>query len=85
MERILHGPLDAGTNLKVDTTCGVSMQGCTKRCRKIDEGDDAVFDSACGSVYENRTYVVGKWPVEKQKSVYMIELDEIEGCDKEGF
>jgi len=82
----LHGPMDEGTKLKVKFRTGdIDLQERRRRFRKVDEDDDK-FKCQCGAECEDRVHVVAECTLyEKEREVYLTELGEIDGCDRDKF
>ncbi|CAB1108396.1 unnamed protein product [Ectocarpus sp. CCAP 1310/34] len=82
----LHGPMDAGTKLKVKFRTGdISLRDRRRRHRTVDDEDDE-FKCDCGFECEDRVHVVAECPLyKKEREVYMTELGIIEGTYGEMF
>lgn len=82
----LHGPMDAGTKLKVKFRTGdIGLRERRRRHRTVDDEDDK-FKCDCGFECEDRVHVVAEcqW-YEKEREVYMTELGKIQGRYREMF
>ncbi|CAB1103263.1 unnamed protein product [Ectocarpus sp. CCAP 1310/34] len=82
----LHGPMDAGTKLKVKFRTGdIGLRERRRRHRKVDEEDDECkCDCGCGC--EDRVHVVAACPwYKKEREVYVTELGKIDGTYREMF
>ncbi|CAB1096931.1 unnamed protein product [Ectocarpus sp. CCAP 1310/34] len=82
----LHGPMDAGTKLKVKfRTEDTSLRERRRRHRTVDEEDDE-FKCDCGFECEDRVHVVAECPLyKKEREVYVTELGKIDGTYREMF
>lgn len=73
LEGYLHGPMDAGTRLKVNfRTEHLGLRERGKRFREVDQDDD-MFTCDCGSAWEDRIYMVGEGPFhesERERNLY---------------
>ncbi|CAB1121545.1 unnamed protein product [Ectocarpus sp. CCAP 1310/34] len=74
----LHGPMDAGTKLKVKFRTGdIGLRERRRRHRTVDEEDDEI-KCACGSECDDRVHVVTECPLyKKEREVYVTELGKI--------
>ncbi|CAB1097058.1 unnamed protein product [Ectocarpus sp. CCAP 1310/34] len=82
----LHGPMDAGTKLKVKFRTGdIGLRERRRRHRTVDEEDDE-FKCDCGFECEDRVHVVAECPLyKKEREVYVTELGKIDGTYREMF
>ncbi|CAB1096020.1 unnamed protein product [Ectocarpus sp. CCAP 1310/34] len=82
----LHGPMDAGTKLKVKFRTGdIGLRERRRRHRTVDEEDDE-FKCDCGFECEDRVHVVAECPLyKKERELYMTELGKIDGTYREMF
>ncbi|CAB1113177.1 unnamed protein product [Ectocarpus sp. CCAP 1310/34] len=82
----LHGPMDAGTKLKVKFRTGdIGLRERRRRHRTVDDEDDE-FKCDCGFECEDRVHVVAECPLyKKEREVYVTELGKIDGTYREMF
>ncbi|CAB1105049.1 unnamed protein product [Ectocarpus sp. CCAP 1310/34] len=82
----LHGPMDAGTMLKVKFRTGdIGLRERRRRHRTVDDEDDE-FKCDCGFECEARVHVVAECPLyKKEREVYVTELGTIDGTYGEMF
>ncbi|CAB1109326.1 unnamed protein product [Ectocarpus sp. CCAP 1310/34] len=82
----LHGPMDAGTTLKVKFRTGdIGLRERSRRLHKADD-EDAKFKCDCGSECENRVHVVAECRLyKKEREVSMTELGKVEEKYREMF
>ncbi|CAB1115356.1 unnamed protein product [Ectocarpus sp. CCAP 1310/34] len=82
----LHGPMGAGTKLKVKFRTGdISLRERRRRHKTVDEEDEEV-KCDCGFECEDRVHVVAECPLyKKEREVYVTELGKIDGTYREMF
>ena len=81
----LHGPMDAGTKLKVKFRTGdIGLRERGRRYRTVADEDDK-FKCDCGWECEDRVHVVAECSLYKEREVFMTELGKIEGRCREMF
>ncbi|CAB1117562.1 unnamed protein product [Ectocarpus sp. CCAP 1310/34] len=82
----LHGPMDAGTKLKVEFRTGdIGLGERRRRFRNVDDEDDKL-KCECGSGCEDRVHVVAEHPLyKKEREVYMTEIGKVGGTYMEMF
>ncbi|CAB1121386.1 unnamed protein product [Ectocarpus sp. CCAP 1310/34] len=82
----LHGPMDAGTKLKVKFRTGdIGLRERRRRHRTVDDEDDE-FKCDCGFECKDRVHVVAECPLyKKEREVYVTELGKIDGTYREMF
>ncbi|CAB1119660.1 unnamed protein product [Ectocarpus sp. CCAP 1310/34] len=79
----LHGPMDAGTKLKVKFRTGdIGLRERRRRHRTVGDEDDE-FKCDCGFECEDCVHVVAECPWYKEREVYVAEVGKIDGTYRE--